>query len=464
MMYEASIECFESTFMDAQNKFRHKQGKRFKLFPFKGNNNAYTVENLDYVAGSYLSGLNDKAPGIVDVDKLIEQLFSDIEVRNEDRPDFIEVVKHLCFDDQGDLLPLNARMLAGVVTKEDTEKDVADYLVDVLGDRAILKQPLTRAYQRINEQSNVLERTISERLTNNELPRSKNAPYNQVITSLQKKFEEDFSYIIENRERTREYFISLLELYYFTYTVQACFQLDLFVDGARDKIRPLYFCLEWEATNQSRKCYNEGWRSLEKVVKHAFIHAVVLEILNQTSSEIEQWYDYLSLQEWASVSEEEDTNIAEQIATLTDKYRSCINDCPAMDALTRESAPQQKTAAEIRFLFNSVRTQFDNTGRGRVCNAYSEHFLKFAKGKFGKLRGRSGWLLNLSEEMLIFLLKLCVKNEEQTRLNTVFDEFEARGIFLDPVSKRNVAEYYERLNLIEKKSDSGDAMYVKRIL
>ena len=31
-------------------------------------------------------------------------------------------------------------------------------------------------------------------------------------------------------------------------------------------------------------------------------------------------------------------------------------------------------------------------------------------------------------------------------------------------TKSEVMRYYEKLNLIEKKSDSGDAQYVKRIL
>ena len=50
------------------------------------------------------------------------------------------------------------------------------------------------------------------------------------------------------------------------------------------------------------------------------------------------------------------------------------------------------------------------------------------------------------------------------RLNDVFSEFELRGVFLDNHSKSEVMRYYEKLNLIEKKSDSGDAQYVKRIL
>lgn len=50
------------------------------------------------------------------------------------------------------------------------------------------------------------------------------------------------------------------------------------------------------------------------------------------------------------------------------------------------------------------------------------------------------------------------------RLNDVFGEFERRGVFLDNLSKDQAALYFEKLNLIEKKSDSGDAKYVKRIL
>ena len=73
-------------------------------------------------------------------------------------------------------------------------------------------------------------------------------------------------------------------------------------------------------------------------------------------------------------------------------------------------------------------------------------------------------MLNLSEKTLIFLTKICVKDLEVLRLNDVFKEFEHRGVFLDNLSKEQAALYFEKLNLIEKKSDSGDAKYVKRIL
>lgn len=50
------------------------------------------------------------------------------------------------------------------------------------------------------------------------------------------------------------------------------------------------------------------------------------------------------------------------------------------------------------------------------------------------------------------------------RLNKLFKEYELRGICLDNTSREYLQEFFTKLNLIDRKSDSGDAQYVKRIL
>ncbi len=49
-------------------------------------------------------------------------------------------------------------------------------------------------------------------------------------------------------------------------------------------------------------------------------------------------------------------------------------------------------------------------------------------------------------------------------IRDVFVEFEKRGVFLDRYSKEEIVELYERMNILDKKSDSGEAKYVKPIL
>ena len=44
------------------------------------------------------------------------------------------------------------------------------------------------------------------------------------------------------------------------------------------------------------------------------------------------------------------------------------------------------------------------------------------------------------------------------------EEYEKRGLFFDRYSKEEIIKLLTKLNLIDKKSDSGDAQYVKPIL
>lgn len=52
----------------------------------------------------------------------------------------------------------------------------------------------------------------------------------------------------------------------------------------------------------------------------------------------------------------------------------------------------------------------------------------------------------------------------RVRLAKLFDEFEKRGLLFDRESKKRIIALYEKMNLLEKRSDSGDAQYVKYIL
>ena len=466
MIYTLSVDLFNSTFAVKENgtKLTHFSGKRFKLFPFIANNNSTPVRELNVLIGRYFSQIVQKEPVPITAEELINKLKDDDEIDIAIGTDgfFDQVVRHMFFDKDGKIRPINLRMLAQIPCVESNECKLADYLVDVLGDVNILKKYIASAFEKTDAQSNALEKFAASKLETKPLSRKTGNEYQRITDAVQQKFEGDFEYILGARNRTRDYLIPLLEFYYFTYTAQAALQLNRFLDGERNKCVPLYFCLEWEKTSQNRHCFSEGWNTLQDAVKRIFAHAITLEILNQTEDGVGP-VDYIKLQELINCAPGEDHRIAEQIKVLTDCYRKAISDCPEMAELSRSDSPDSETAAEIRFLFESVRLQFENTDRTRPYTSYAEKFEKYST-KYLKRRGRSGMMLNLSEETLILLTKVCIKDHEKMRLNDVFSEFEARGVFLDNYSKSEVMHYYEKLNLIEKKSDSGDAQYVKRIL
>lgn len=464
MSYRLSVDSFDSTFAVKEDgsKLTHFSGKRFKLFPFIANNNSALIYDLDSIVGRYISQIERIVPEKLSVEDLTKKLKEDTSVDVGMDELFQQVVKHMFFDKDGKIRPINLRMIAQIPCEESSACKIADYLVDVLGDESVLRTSIQQASAKLDEQSNVLEKFAMSKLESKPLMQTSAFPYQRITHAVQRKFESDFEYILGARNRTRDYLIPLLEFYYFTYTAQAIMQLSLFMSGEREHCIPLYFCLDWEKTSLNRLCYTQGWGVLQAALSRIFAHAIVLEILNQTEGDCGP-VDYIRLNEFVQTSENEDHRIAEEIKVLTDRYRNAISDCPEMKELERQKVETDETAAELRFLFDSVRTQFENTSRNRPYSSYADKFEEYSR-KYLKRRGRSGMMLNLTEETLIFLTKMCIKDNEKMRLNDVFAEFEVRGVFLDNLSKEQVMHYYEKLNLIEKKSDSGDAQYVKRIL
>lgn len=466
MQYSLSLDSFNTTFAVKPDgsKLTHHSGRRFKLFPYIANNTSEPVRSLSDLIGRYLSQIEGKEPIPFTADELISKLKDDAEMTLECGSEkiFDQVVRHMFFDKDGKIRPINLKMLAHVPCSEPRECKLADYLVDVLGDISTLRQVISTASEKVDIQSNALEKFASSKLEFRDCNRNPGNEYRRITNALQQKYESDFEYILGARNRTRDYLIPLIEFYYFSYTAQAVLQLNRFLEGDRSKCIPLYFCLEWEKTSQNRRCFSEGWNLLQDASKRIFAHAIVLEILNQTHDPTIS-VDYIALNELVNIAPEEDQRIASEIKVLTDRYRKAITDCSEMADLVRTTASDGQTAAEVKYLFDSVRIQFENTWRERPYSSYAAKFEEYCR-KYLKHRGRSGMMLNLSEETLIFLTKVSIKDRKKMRLNDVFGEFEARGIFLDNHSKIEVMQYYEKLNLIEKKSDSGDAQYVKRIL
>ena len=64
----------------------------------------------------------------------------------------------------------------------------------------------------------------------------------------------------------------------------------------------------------------------------------------------------------------------------------------------------------------------------------------------------------------ILLYSFSTTDNEKLKLNNLFKELELRGMYFDRDSKEKIVQLYEKLSLLEKKSDSGDAQYVRSIL
>ena len=242
MSYRLSVDSFDSTFAVKEDgsKLTHFSGKRFKLFPFIANNNSAPIYDLDTIVGRYISQIEKISPEKLTVDDLTEKLKEDTSIDVGMDELFHQVIKHMFFDKEGKIRPINLRMIAQIPCEESSACKIADYLVDVLGDESILRASIKRASAKLDEQSNVLEKFAMSKLASKPLSQTTVLPYQRITRAVQRKFESDFEYILGARNRTRDYLIPLLEFYYFTYTAQAIMQLNRFMSGEREHCVALY--------------------------------------------------------------------------------------------------------------------------------------------------------------------------------------------------------------------------------
>lgn len=464
-MFILDPEMMKKTFLMGENgtNFTHKSAQHIKLFPFTANNTATIITSFSAVIGEWLrlACNQNKVPESMEatLSKLADSM-DDIGAYEKEQ--LLQIARSIYWDDdeKHSLRPKSITAMCYIPCNDQTALKTAQYLYSVLADNENLSNVVNQAAEHAIKEVNVLEKAVFEALQAKNEPPAPIDPYYIVHIAPQKFFMKDLKFILKNTARTKEYLVELLEFYHFFYTSQTCLALSRFEHGDRYEIVPLYFSLDWERTNKARECYRSGWQQLLPAIKQQFYHAVTLEILNQNPTG--EQFDYIALRDYVEKTGMEE-EVAAQIRCVCALYRNAISDCSELNDLQKNE--QLGTVfSEVNYLYESVRTQFRNTGRGRVSDGYVKHFETFCHDRFLKSRGASGLMLNITEEFLIFLTKLAINDEEKLSLNEVFRQFELRGVFLDQPSKDEVVQFYTKLNLIEKKSDSGDAQYVRRIL
>ena len=465
MGFILSPEMMKKTFSMGEDgdSFTHRSAQHIKLFPFTANNNATIVTSFSSVIGEWLRLCSNQNTVPESMESALDKLADAMDdISTYEKSQLLQITRNIYWsnDEKHSLRPKSVTSMRYIPCDDQTELKTAQYLYSVLGEEQDLKSAIEKAVEHATKESNVLEKALFEALEAKSQPLPRIDPYYVVHLAPQKLFMQDLNFILKTTARTKEYLVDLLEFYYFFYTSQTCLALSRFEHGDREQIVPLYFSLDWEKTNKARECYQSGWLRLLPAIKQLFYHAITLEILNQNPTGAQ--FDYIALQDYVKKTGAEE-EISEQIRRVTDMYRNAISDCSELNNL-QKNEQRGPVFSEIDYLYESVRTQFKNTGRGRVSDGYVKHFETFCHDRFLKSRGASGLMLNITEEFLIFLTKLAIHDEEKMSLNEVFRQFEMRGIYLDQPSKDEVVQFYTKLNLIEKKSDSGDAQYVRRIL
>ncbi len=454
--YKLDIDGIIKSFNFTGKGLTHSHGHQYKLLPYVANEKTL-VSEFSGVVGSFSRVISDKRlTKEFNVEDFLVEISEQIgEYEGDLAEDTFKDIIRTMFIDNGHLIDFDINTMNYIPSTSADEK-IANFLYSVLFDDS-LKEDVKRYYDKDLE--NMLYKLVL-----NSLPKLKDevtsiSEGNCYLPYVKKLFIKDFKFILSRDDLYKSSLKRLLEYYYLFYVSQLIMKLNQFEKADLNKPSQLYYTLDWERTSKTRTAYQFGWEKLKSSTGTLFSHAITLEMLNHSG--IEKQLGYHDLAKLLSTDSSKDS--IKSIQELIELYKSNIVINWEIFKFT-EKETEIPSFNVVYQLFNTIKYQFDHSSRGRANDAYNNWFVKFVQTNFAKRRGQLGYNLNITEDDIILMTKICINHNDKIKLNSLFEEFEARGLFFDRGSKLKIIELYEKLNLLEKKSDSGDAQYVKSVL
>lgn len=464
--------------------FSHVTGNQIKLLPFKtnpgGDNFSEDFKSFQGVVGEIFRILSSKTQ--VELGKntgsfkleLKETILNGAleKVDTEYKEEFKHMLTKLFFDEDHGLIKFNIRTLSymNFINSNNAVKEISKFIFDIYLDEFTKISTLSEE----NSNENLLHQLIIQCLPELKSVDSKskvNAYFN-LFPEIKKQFVDDFTYLSSNTSLLLKHVEDFFKYYYFHYLNQMLLHLKDF-GAVTTKIKPIYFTMDWETLSETRlSSHVISWKQLNKYSECVFAHVNTLELLNYILVNGKPVTDYKTIALYVTnFNFEEKERFIECVKELISFYTDNISgfdtgknwdDC---DRLLELALSNEKLEDAIHILIYTlwfkIKYQFENSSRSKPYSDYSKWYAQFGKVNYTKQRGRLGNTLVLSQELLLFLTRICIGTEDKIRLKTLWDKFKERGIVFDETTKLEITKLFEKINLIEKKSDSGDAQYVK---
>ncbi|WP_106477953.1 DNA phosphorothioation-dependent restriction protein DptG [Phytohalomonas tamaricis] len=313
-------------------------------------------------------------------------------------------------------------------------------------------------FQRLSSDVNFLERELvhefQERLVDSD---EASAEYSY-LPFITQHFSEDLSFLLKYPEYFLENLRSFFNLYTFLYSSQLALNINGWTEEPASK--PLFFILDTEKASLERKQVREAFRHLKVKAFDLFPVLSMLEYLNQPqdrkAKKFPLWKVFSDIE---SMNASQASQVRSSLVNFCERYRE-KRDLEAIDVYPETSKELlellSRTAKEI---FGKSRPN-QYTVNSKFVNAFENEIASH----FIQVRGRSGRVLTISQDYFLLLTNISIGSKEQVRFQELLHKFKKRGVWFDRQSEQAIIRFFERIGNIERMSDSGDAVYVRKTL
>jgi len=268
-------------------------------------------------------------------------------------------------------------------------------------------------------------------------------------------FQSDLAFLAEHPQYLLQELTNTLRLYAFSWCAQLALNLDNWQDGEPES-KSLFFILDSEkASSEREKVKRDGYKLFASQSEKLFPILSALEVL-QVKGEKKRplWQVYQDCLNYSGPPNQVLDEINDYIQKFISKEE---RDLPARDRATNlESVFKQLLSVAVE------QFQDKKTNRADINKNYIKELESQICTDFIQVRGRAGKVLVLNQDRLLLLTNLTVGINDKLRLHELLRGFEQRGFYLDNQSAQTLVAFYERMGNVERMSDSGDAVYVRK--
>ena len=469
--------------LEAYNEHYHQGGKfidnwqeGIKLLPFNSNPaSAYDKKcGLHATTGEFFRLWdNDGTKPIEDFEKsavepVKEYLANQKQMPTTQVPEFVRMMRDIMFVN-GNLnitdsafikyLPLvpNDERISMKDRKKynDGQRKLANYLYSMLSDEMQISGH--------SNTPNLFSKILQEALTPfcGFSDDSKERDY-IVLPYIKKSFEEDLCWMLEQEESVKVKYLHLLLHFYACYAVtQAIVRITAKDKQSVDEPAPFYFILNSERASVNHDAVVRGWSyqipksSLDKL----YGKSQALDILNSVLGSNVGFYNNIRKVLYQTDFEDNRELCNKLLSKYQEEKREVFNrrssESSSIEEIEIDVHSYDEFISTLELLCTGLQSpSYISRMRKKVIDLLSVRFLQSRRGNF---------VLVLDNEMLTFLVALFTKSKK-TKLENLYKLFNKYGIYFNRGSRLAVEEYLLKLNLLDRKSDSGEAQYVTVIL
>lgn len=273
-----------------------------------------------------------------------------------------------------------------------------------------------------------------------------------------KHFAQDLSFLLRHPGYFLENLKSFFNLYTFLYSSQLALNINGWIKEPSSK--PLFFILDTEKASRERRQVRETYPHLRLRVSDLFPVLSMLEYLNQSQDKKKFKYPLWKIfSEIESMNDSQLSRVNYSLEKFCERYRE-------KRGLHRIEIYHQTTKELFELLSRTAKEIFGKKGTSQhtVNRKFVNAFENEIAPHFVQARGQSGRVLTISQDYLLLLTNIAVGDKEQLQFQELLHEFKRRGVWFDRQSEQAIIRFLERIGNVERMSDSGDAVYVRKTL